>query len=82
LFLVKVACGLTHTLALSDKGNMFVWGGNVYGELGLDHKENTPSPMMVNDFLSLFLSLFYIVLWEGKQKIENKTENFEINRLQ
>jgi len=51
---VNVACRLTHTLALSDEGNLFVWGGNIYGQLDFSHRNTIPSPIMVNDFLSLF----------------------------
>jgi len=47
-------CRLTHTLALSDEGNLFVWGGNIYGQLDFSHRNTIPSPIMVNDFLSLF----------------------------
>jgi len=44
--IVKVACGFTHTLALSVEGNIFVWGGNLFGQLGLNDRDN-PFPQMV-----------------------------------
>ncbi|XP_076290799.1 RCC1 and BTB domain-containing protein 1 isoform X2 [Lasioglossum baleicum] len=31
----KVACGYTHVLALSNEGDVYVWGANTYGQLGL-----------------------------------------------
>jgi len=32
----KVACGTSHTLALSDDGQAYAWGQAFYGALGLD----------------------------------------------
>ncbi|XP_012252206.2 RCC1 and BTB domain-containing protein 1-like isoform X2 [Athalia rosae] len=43
----KVACGYAHTLALSDEGTLYVWGGNSYGQLGLGNKANASSPVKV-----------------------------------
>jgi len=45
-----VACGFEHTLALSDEGNLYSWGGNDYGQLGSDEKE-VYEPVMVNSYL-------------------------------
>lgn len=47
--LVKVACGYTHTLALTETGEVYAWGGNIYGELNLDKNvvKNNPSPVKV-----------------------------------
>jgi alpha-tubulin suppressor-like RCC1 family protein len=33
----QIACGFSHSIALSDKGLMFVWGGGMTGKLGLGH---------------------------------------------
>ena len=46
-FLVKIACGYAHTLALTDEGVMYVWGGNGYGQLGVGTKANTCTPVKV-----------------------------------
>ena len=32
--MIKVSCGWSHTLALSERGEVFVWGSNTYGQLG------------------------------------------------
>ncbi|XP_014229715.1 RCC1 and BTB domain-containing protein 1-like isoform X2 [Trichogramma pretiosum] len=40
----KIACGYAHTLALSDEGVLYVWGGNAFGQLGLGSKANVCSP--------------------------------------
>ncbi|XP_043284859.1 RCC1 and BTB domain-containing protein 1-like isoform X3 [Venturia canescens] len=44
----KVVCGYSHTLALSDEGELFVWGGNAYGQLGLGTKVNSCVPVKLN----------------------------------
>lgn len=44
---VKVVCGYAHTLALTDEGTLYVWGGNSYGQLGIGNKTNACNPVMV-----------------------------------
>ncbi|XP_015440435.1 PREDICTED: RCC1 and BTB domain-containing protein 1-like [Dufourea novaeangliae] len=41
----KVVCGYGHCLALSNEGNIYVWGANCYGELGLGTNSNVHSPI-------------------------------------
>ena len=33
--ITKVSCGWNHTLAISDRGTVFAWGSNVFGQLGI-----------------------------------------------
>lgn len=51
IILAKVACGYEHTLALSDEGKLYAWGGNSYGQLGIGNKTNSCTPVMVNSCL-------------------------------
>ncbi|KAK1124707.1 hypothetical protein K0M31_006071 [Melipona bicolor] len=37
----KIVCGYAHVLALSNKGVLYVWGGNNCGQLGLDESRKT-----------------------------------------
>lgn len=48
LLIEKVACGYAHTLALSDEGALYVWGGNGFGQLGLGNKANACTPIKVS----------------------------------
>ena len=41
----KIACGHSHTLALSNQGVLYVWGANADGQLGLGHKDNACTPV-------------------------------------
>ncbi|XP_017764789.1 PREDICTED: RCC1 and BTB domain-containing protein 1-like [Eufriesea mexicana] len=43
----KVVCGYVHMLALSNDGDLFVWGGNSYGQLGLNTNKSVWSPVML-----------------------------------
>lgn len=43
----KIVCGYAHVLALSNKGALYVWGGNNYGQLGLGMKMNICNPVQV-----------------------------------
>ncbi|XP_055912225.1 probable E3 ubiquitin-protein ligase HERC4 isoform X2 [Eupeodes corollae] len=37
--LVQIACGHNHCLALSNSGELFAWGSNMYGQLGFDNSD-------------------------------------------
>ncbi|XP_076633725.1 RCC1 and BTB domain-containing protein 1-like isoform X1 [Colletes latitarsis] len=41
----KVVCGYKHTMALSSKGILYVWGSNSYGQLGNGIDSNVAIPM-------------------------------------
>ncbi|KAL0585650.1 hypothetical protein ABG067_004573 [Albugo candida] len=43
----KVACGLYHTVVIVDNGEVYSFGKNEYGQLGLSHTQNTKVPMLV-----------------------------------
>lgn len=36
--IVKVSCGLGHSLALNEEGTVYTWGQAFYGALGLGDK--------------------------------------------
>lgn len=36
---VSVACGWAHSIALSQSGQVWVWGSNSHGQLGLPKEE-------------------------------------------
>lgn len=37
----QLACGYYHSVALSESGEVFAFGRNDYGQLGLGHREST-----------------------------------------
>ncbi|KYN03844.1 RCC1 and BTB domain-containing protein 1 [Cyphomyrmex costatus] len=47
IVIVKVACGYAHTLALTDEGNLYTWGLNEDGQLGIGNTTNSSKPVMV-----------------------------------
>ncbi|CAD6229421.1 GSCOCG00006584001-RA-CDS [Cotesia congregata] len=49
IVIAKVVCGYSHTMALSDEGDVYVWGGNGYGQLGLGTKSNACQPLTIGD---------------------------------
>jgi Regulator of chromosome condensation (RCC1) repeat len=42
-----VAAGLNHTLAMSAAGDVYAWGANECGQLGLGHTEHALSPVLL-----------------------------------
>ncbi|HET6352032.1 MAG TPA: PASTA domain-containing protein [Coriobacteriia bacterium] len=44
-----VAAGSLHTLALKNNGELWAWGWNKDGELGIGHAENTDTPAHFHD---------------------------------
>ncbi|MEW5317488.1 MAG: hypothetical protein WDW38_008779 [Sanguina aurantia] len=47
LNMVAAAGGLGHTLALSDTGDVYAWGWNDSGQLGLGHTQSANAPQLV-----------------------------------
>ena len=45
--IIKVACGYSHVLALSDEGEVYTWGSNNYGQLGNRTKTNKLMPSII-----------------------------------
>lgn len=42
--IASVTCGTDHTFALTTKGEVFSWGLNLKGQLGLGHYDNVSTP--------------------------------------
>jgi alpha-tubulin suppressor-like RCC1 family protein len=43
-----VSCGNFHSACLDEDGVMYVWGANVFGQLGLGHTDDVSSPEVVS----------------------------------
>ena len=46
---VDIFAGNHHSFFLNKKGQVYAWGLNNHGQLGLGHKENTAMPALVKD---------------------------------
>ena len=49
--IVKIAAGGWHSIAISDEGDVFVWGWNNYGQLGLKTEDGSIEKTNENNFL-------------------------------
>jgi len=48
IYLVKVACGSHHTLALTDEGEVYAWGANWHKQSDFNNDDSKVPPTMVN----------------------------------
>ena len=49
--IIQINCGFKHTICLSDKGKIYSWGNNSYGQLGREDNSNIlPLPIIIEDF--------------------------------
>lgn len=47
VFISQISCGWSHTVALSSNGQVFTWGNNDHGKLGLGSRKKASSPQLV-----------------------------------
>ena len=45
---VQIACGSTHSAAVTSEGELYTWGRGNYGRLGHGSSEDHLAPMLVN----------------------------------
>ncbi|XP_021346916.1 RCC1 and BTB domain-containing protein 1-like [Mizuhopecten yessoensis] len=55
-FVTSIACGQTSTMALMDSGEVFGWGYNGNGQLGLGNNVNQPNPCKVQGLQGIIIS--------------------------
>jgi len=48
VLIVRISTGQWHTMAITMFGDLFVWGNNVFGQLGLGHLNNVTLPEFVD----------------------------------
>nr|CAG4717260.1 unnamed protein product [Naegleria fowleri] len=51
--IVDVACGLWHTMALTEEGYLFTWGNNTYGQCGHNNTDEYLLPAFVETFRNM-----------------------------
>lgn len=44
---VQVACGAFHSAAVTEKGNVYIWGKEDYGMLGIGHSSDQQTPTRI-----------------------------------
>ncbi|XP_076311235.1 RCC1 and BTB domain-containing protein 1-like isoform X1 [Tachypleus tridentatus] len=47
LKVIEIACGSHHSIALTSNGEVYAWGQNSYGQVGLGSTTNQPTPRKV-----------------------------------
>ena len=48
--IIQVNCGYKHTVCLTEKGKVFTWGNNSYGQLGYEGSNSyKPLPVLIED---------------------------------
>ena len=49
--ITKISSGINFTMALDDEGKVYVWGNNVYGQLGNGGLKNSFEPILVESLI-------------------------------
>ena len=64
-FHIQVACGYSHTLALTDEGSIYTWGANRYGQLGAGNKSSQSQPSVINTAKERSVVVYTQANWES-----------------
>ena len=51
---IQVLCGMAHVLAISDLGDLYSWGANSYGQIGVGTTLNTSIPTVIDSINERF----------------------------
>lgn len=54
--IISIACGQTSSMALIDNGEVYAWGYNGNGQLGMGNNVNQPSPCRVSSLQNVIIS--------------------------
>lgn len=53
-FVVQIACGLEHAIALTNNGELYTWGSNSDGQLGLGQDvKSSIKPKLVSSLVTV-----------------------------
>lgn len=55
--IVSLSCGVNHTLALNKNGQVFAWGDDRYGALGLNKYDYLYAPYLIQYFINYQLKI-------------------------
>lgn len=58
-----VACGRAHTVVVTDNGNVWCWGDNKAGQLGIGNLNSTSTPKLVESLDEQEVTLVVRVLF-------------------
>lgn len=47
---MKICCGISQLAALTNSGDLYMWGSNKFGSLGLGHLNDQFFPLRVNTY--------------------------------
>jgi alpha-tubulin suppressor-like RCC1 family protein len=67
-----VACGQLHTLALTQsQGQIYSWGSNSFGQLGLGSNRSTNLPSLISEIASIPMRFIAAGSFSGSISHEN-----------
>jgi len=59
---VKVVCGDGHTLTLTNKGEVYAWGDNYYGQVGVNSNRKPSIPTVVYIYNSWIIDKYFLII--------------------
>ena len=58
---INIYCGYEHSLFLTDTGNLYGCGSNIYGQLGLEANKNIPT-LILQNISQVYTSSYYNII--------------------
>lgn len=59
---LRICCGSNHTMLLTNDGEIYTWGANNAGQLGIGNKENSNIPVHIETIHNVYLYLLYFIV--------------------
>lgn len=67
----SISCGAHHTIALTNSNEIYAWGGNEYGQVGLAHNQNQylPQKILLENIMSVSCGECHTIVLTNYNKI-------------
>lgn len=76
--IISIACGKLFTMVLSNNGNVYSWGINTYGQLGIGNCKNQTHPCLITSLVDFEIGNASVFVYKNTLNVimQRTTDNY------